>query len=168
MLIKYKDTSPVIHESVYIAQGAYIIGDVQIAEKSNIWFSSVIRGDVAPIVIGKGTNIQDGVVIHTSRFNGPTNIGDYVTIGHRAIIHACILKTHSFVGMGAVIMDHAVVEEFGFVAAGAVVTPGKVVGTRQLWSGVPARYIRDLREEEVENIKKSAINYMNLAEIYKS
>jgi carbonic anhydrase/acetyltransferase-like protein (isoleucine patch superfamily) len=167
LLIKYKDIFPKIHESVYIAEGAYIIGDVSISEESNIWFSSVIRGDVAPVTIGKGTNVQDGVVVHTSRFNGPTSIGDYVTIGHRAIIHACTLKTHSFIGMGSGIMDNAIIEEFGFVAAGAVVSPGKVVGSKQLWAGVPAKYVRDLTEAEVDHIKKSAINYMKLAEEYK-
>lgn len=167
MLIKYKDISPRIHESVYIAEGAYIIGDVTIAEESNIWFTTVIRGDVASVTIGKGTNVQDGVVIHTSRFNGPTSIGDYVTIGHRAIIHACTLQTHSFIGMGAVIMDYAVVEEFGFVAAGALVSPGKVVKSGELWAGVPAKYIRDLTAEEVEHIKKSARNYITLSSEYK-
>ena len=167
MLIKYKNISPQIHQSVYLSEGTYIIGDVKIAEDSNIWFGTVIRGDVAPVTIGKGVNVQDGSVIHTSRFNGPTHIGDYVTIGHGAIIHACTLATHSFIGMRAVIMDKAIVEEFGFVAAGAVVSPGKVVKSRQLWAGVPAKYIRDLTTEEVEHIKESAINYMNLAADYK-
>lgn len=167
MLIKYKNTSPQIHPSVYLSEGTYIIGDVKIDADSSVWFASVIRGDVAPVTIGKGTNIQDGSVIHTSRFNGPTHIGDYVTIGHGAIIHACTLHTHSFIGMRAVVMDKAIVEEFGFIAAGAVVAPGKVVKSRQLWAGVPAKYIRDLTDTEVENIKESAVNYMKLAEDYK-
>ena len=166
MLIKYKTTSPKIDPSVFIADGAYIVGDVTIGTDSSVWFSTVIRGDVAPVTVGKGSNIQDGVVIHTSRFNGPTHIGDYVTIGHSAVIHACTLKTHSFVGMGAIVMDKAIIEEFGFVAAGAVVSPGKVVGSRQLWAGVPAKYIRDLTDEEVESIKESAENYMRLAKDY--
>lgn len=167
MLIKYKNTSPKIDASVFVADGAYIVGDVTIASDSSIWFSTVIRGDVAPVTIGKGCNIQDGTVIHTSRFNGPTHIGDYVTIGHSAVIHACTLETHSFIGMRAVVMDKAVVKEFGFVAAGAVVSPGKVVESRQLWAGVPAKYIRDLSAEEVENIKESARNYMQLGRDYK-
>ena len=168
MLIKYKNISPQIHESAYLAEGTYIIGDVKIDADSSIWFSSVIRGDVAPVTIGKGTNIQDGTIIHTSRFNGPTHIGDYITIGHGAIIHACTLHNHSFIGMRAVVMDKAIVEEFGFVAAGAVVSPGKIVRSRQLWAGVPAKYVRDLTDSEIEHIKESALNYMKLVEDYKT
>ena len=167
MLLKYKSTSPQIHSSVYLAEGIYIIGDVKIEADSSVWFASVIRGDVAPVTIGKGTNIQDGCVIHTSRYNGPTNIGDYVTIGHGAVVHACTLHNYAFIGMKALVMDKAVVEEFGFVAAGAVVSPGKIVKSRQLWAGVPAKYLRDLTDEEVEKIKESAQNYINLARDYK-
>ena len=168
MLIKYKNISPQIHKSAYLAEGTYIIGDVKIDADSSIWFSSVIRGDVAPVTIGKGTNVQDGSVIHTSRFNCPTHIGDYITIGHGAIIHACTLHNHSFIGMRAVVMDKAIVEEFGFVAAGAVVSPGKIVKSRQLWAGVPAKYVRNLTDPEIEHIKESALNYMKLAEDYKT
>jgi len=167
MLIKYKNISPRIHPSTYLADGTHIVGDVKIDADSSIWFGTVIRGDVAPVTIGKGTNIQDGTIIHTSRFNGPTNIGDHVTIGHGAVIHACTLHTHSFIGMRAVIMDQAIVEEFGFVAAGAVVSPGKIVKSRELWAGVPAKYIRNLTEIEVDKIKTSAVNYIKLAEDYK-
>ena len=149
-----------------MAEGTYIIGDVKIDADSSVWFASVIRGDVAQVTIGKGTNIQDGTIIHTSRLNGPTHIGDYVTIGHSAVIHACTLHNHAFIGMKALVMDQAIVEEFGFVAAGAVVSPGKIVKSRELWAGVPAKYIRNLTDEEVENIKKSAQNYMDLARDY--
>ena len=166
MLIRYKSKSPQIHQSVYMAEGTYIIGDVKIDADSSVWFASVIRGDVAQVTIGKGTNIQDGTIIHTSRLNGPTHIGDYVTIGHSAVIHACTLHNHAFIGMKALVMDQAIVEEFGFVAAGAVVSPGKIVKSRELWAGVPAKYIRNLTDEEVENIKKSAQNYMDLARDY--
>jgi carbonic anhydrase/acetyltransferase-like protein (isoleucine patch superfamily) len=166
VLIKYKSKSPEIHKSVYLAEGTYIIGDVKIDEDSSVWFASVIRGDVAPVSIGKGTNIQDGAVIHTSRYNGPTHIGDYVTIGHSAVVHACTLHNYAFVGMKALVMDKAIIEEFGFVAAGAVISPGKIVKSRELWAGVPAKYIRDLTAEEVEKIKESATNYIVLAKDY--
>lgn len=166
MIIDYKNLSPQIDPSCFIADGAYIIGDVIVAKNVNIWFGAVVRGDVAPIVIGQGTNIQDNSVIHTSRLNGGTIIGENVTIGHGAVIHACTLKNHAFIGMKALIMDKAVVEEFGFVAAGAVVSPGKIVKAKELWAGVPARYIRDLNEGEIEAIKDSAINYQNLAKEY--
>lgn len=166
-IIKYKDKSPTINSSAYISAGVCIIGDVTIGSDSNIWFGSVLRGDVAPITIGKNTNIQDGTIIHTSRNDGPTRIGDNVTIGHRAMIHACTIADYGFIGMSATVMDKAVIESFGFVAAGALVTPGKVVGSKQLWGGVPAKYIRDLREDEIEHIKKSADNYARLSKEYK-
>ncbi len=166
MLISYKQIEPQLDETVYLAPGACVIGDVKIARGSSLWFGSVIRGDVAPVTIGQGVNIQDGTVIHTSRFDGPTVIGNFVTIGHRAIVHACTLQDYAFVGMGAIVMDKAVVEKFGFVAAGAVVSPGKVVKSKQLWAGVPAKYVRDITEDEVQSIKDSAIHYMKLAESY--
>ena len=166
-IIKYNNILPKISDEAYIAEGTYIIGDVTIGPNSSIWFTSVLRGDVAPITIGKGTNVQDGSIIHTSRYNGPTHIGDYVTIGHGAIIHACTLHNFSFIGMKALVMDKAIVEEFGFVAAGAVVSPSKIVKSRELWAGVPAKYIRHLTDEEIEHIKESAENYINLASTYK-
>lgn len=165
-IIKFKDKTPKIDESAYISPGVSIIGDVTIGHKSSIWFGSVLRGDVAPIIIGQNSNIQDGSIIHTSRFNGCTEIGSNVTVGHRAIIHACHLMDHAFIGMGAIIMDKAVVEPFALVASGALVTNGKIVKEGQLWAGTPARYVRDLNKEELDYIKESANNYSELATVY--
>lgn len=166
MLIPYKRIEPILDDSVYLAPGACIIGDVEVKKNSSIWFGAVVRGDVAPITIGQGTNIQDGAVIHTSRFDGPTAIGDFVTIGHKAIIHACNLHNNSFVGMGAIVMDKSIVEEYGFVAAGAVVSPGKIVKSKELWAGVPAKKIRDLTDDDIRAIEESAKQYIKLAERY--
>ncbi len=165
-VLKFRGQTPAIDPSAYISHGVYIVGDVTIGADSSIWFGSVLRGDVAPITIGKKTNIQDGTIIHTSRNDGSTHIGDNVTIGHRAVVHACTIQDYGFIGMGAIIMDKVIVESFGFVAAGALLTPGKVVGAKQLWGGVPAKYIRDLREDEIEYIKKSAENYVQLSKEY--
>lgn len=165
-IIKFKDIEPKIDTKAYISPGVSIIGDVIIGKGSSIWFGSVVRGDVAPITIGNNSNIQDGSIIHTSRWNGNTEIGNDVTIGHRAIIHACQLMDHAFVGMGAIIMDNAIIESFAMVAAGALVTNGKIVKTGQLWAGAPARYVRDLNQEELNHIKESAKNYAELAEVY--
>ncbi len=165
-IIKFQDKLPTIDPSAYISPGVYIIGDVTIGKDSSVWFGSVLRGDVALISIGKSTNIQDGTIIHTSRNDGPTRIGDNVTIGHRAVIHACTIGDYGFIGMSATVMDKAIIEPFGFVAAGSLVPPGKVVGTKQLWAGVPARYVRDLTEAEVEHIKKSADNYVGLSKMF--
>jgi carbonic anhydrase/acetyltransferase-like protein (isoleucine patch superfamily) len=166
MLIPFKRIEPDLHDSVYLAPGACVIGDVVVGKNSSIWFGAVIRGDVDSIRIGKGSNIQDGSVIHTSRYDGPTVIGDFVTIGHKAVIHACTLANNSFVGMGAIVMDDARVEEFGFVAAGAVVPPGKIVKSYELWAGVPAKLIRKLDDKDIEEIKESAKHYIKLAEHY--
>lgn len=162
-LISYKNSTPKIAEGVYIADGCVIVGDVKISDGSSIWFNSVLRGDVAPIIIGRDTNIQDGSVIHTSRFNGPVSIGDNVTIGHMALIHACTIKDNAFIGMRATIMDYVIVEEYGFVAAGAVVTPNKIVKSKELWAGLPAKFIRYLTDQEIEQMIDTNINYVQLA-----
>lgn len=166
MLIPFKRIEPELHDTVYLAPGACVIGDVIVGKNSSIWFGAVARGDVDSIRIGEGTNVQDGSVIHTSRYDGPTIIGNNVTIGHKAVIHACTLENNSFVGMGAVVMDGATVEEYGFVAAGAVVPPGKTVKSNELWAGVPAKCIRELDDKEIQEINDSAKHYIKLAEHY--
>lgn len=164
---KFLNYDPQIDSSVFIAQGANIIGNVIIGANSNIWFNCTIRGDVESITIGENTNIQDGTIIHVSRNNGPTKIGDGVTIGHNAIIHACTLEDYSFIGMGSIILDGATVEKEAMVAAGAVVSPGKIVKSRELWAGVPAKKMRDLSDAEIENIYESYKHYVRLAGKYK-
>ena len=166
-IITYKGSSPKIHPSCYIADGAVIAGSVTIGENSSIWFNSTLRGDVAPITIGSNTNIQDGTVIHTYRFDGATNIGSNITIGHLALIHAATIKDNAFIGMKSTIMDKVIVEEFGFVAAGSLVTPGKVIKTKELWGGVPAKFIRMVTEQELEFMKENYQNYIELANEYK-
>lgn len=165
-IIPYKGIFPNISEDAFIAPSADIIGDVSIADKVGIWFNCVIRGDVAPVTIGEGTNIQDGTVIHTSRYNGATIIGKNVTIGHKALLHACRVEDDSFVGMGAIIMDGAVIESGAMVAAGALVTPGKRVKSGQIWAGNPAKYFRDMTLEETGYIQESAENYQLHVEEY--
>jgi carbonic anhydrase/acetyltransferase-like protein (isoleucine patch superfamily) len=167
-LISYKGIFPKIHKDAYISDGCIIAGDVEIMENSSIWFNSVLRGDVAPIKIGKNTNIQDGTVIHTSRFNGATFIGNDVTVGHLALIHACTIKDNAFIGMRATIMDKAIVEEFAFVAAGSLVTGGKIIKTKELWSGSPAKFIRKVNDDEIAFMKDNIHNYINLAINYKN
>ena len=165
---KYLDHTPKINNSSFIADGARVVGNVSIGANSSIWFNSVLRGDVDAINIGDNTNIQDLTIIHSSRFNGPTNIGNFVTIGHTAVIHACTIKDFGFIGMHSTVMDDAVVEEYGFVAAGALVPPGKVVKSYQLWAGVPAKYIRDITEQELFLIKDSWEHYVKIANNHKN
>ena len=163
----YKEITPKIHDSVFVADNAAVIGDVEIGEQSNIWFSVTIRGDVHQIRIGARTNIQDGSVVHVTTGGNGTHIGDDVTIGHAAILHDCTVHDFGFVGMQACVMDGAIVESFGMLAAGALLTPGKVVPSNQLWAGSPAKYMRDLTQEEIDYIKWSAPHYVQLGQDYK-
>ena len=157
---------PRIDSEAYIAPGSSVIGDVVIGEDSSVWFNCTLRGDVNQVRIGKRTNIQDGSVVHVTRHTGPTFIGDEVTVGHGVMLHACELKDQSFVGIGAVIMDEAVVESHAMVAAGALVTPGKRVPSGELWAGSPAKFFRKLSDEEIKHISDSADNYVRLSREY--
>lgn len=158
--------SPLISPEAFIAPGAAVIGDVEIGADTGVWFGCVIRGDVHRVRIGACTNIQDGTVIHVTRHTGPTTIGSGITIGHSALLHACTLEDHCFIGMRATVMDGAVVESGAMVAAGALVTPGKRVPSGQLWAGSPAKYFRDLTKEEQDFIPISADNYVKHAREY--
>lgn len=166
LIIPYKNIFPQIAENVFIAPGVTIIGDVKIGKESNIWFGTVIRGDVAKIIIGERTNIQDGTIIHVTRPDNNTVIGSGVTVGHRALIHACEIQDNSFIGMGSIVMDRVVVEENAMVAAGAVVTPGKVVKAGEIWAGNPAKFMRKMSEKEIEYIRISSSNYVKDSQEY--
>ncbi len=159
----YKGVMPQIGADVFVAGTAAIIGDVAIGLGCGIWYGVTIRADVEEIRIGTGTNIQDGTVIHVQDNVQGTYIGNDVTVGHMAMLHACTLEDRSFVGMKACILDGARVETGAMVAAGALVTPGKIVRSGELWSGVPAKKLRDLREEEIANFDWSAKHYQELA-----
>ena len=167
MLLPYKDITPTIGKDVWIADNASVIGDTVIGDESNIWFGVTIRGDVHEIRIGKRTNIQDHTLIHTTRNVSGSYIGDEVTIGHGAIIHACTIEDQVLVGMGAIILDEAVMEKNSMLAAGSVLPPKKRVPSGQLWGGTPAKYMRDLAQEELDFLPVSADNYVKLAQDYK-
>ena len=173
----YRGIMPKIHPEAFVAETAVIIGDVEIGAGSSVWYGCVIRGDVNRIRIGCNTNIQDGTVIHVNHDRGgedyresgggmPTFIGDDITIGHMALLHACRLESGCFIGMRAVVMDEAVVQKNAMVAAGALVSTGKVVQTGQLWTGTPAKYRRDLSQEELDYFPYSAASYAELAASY--
>ena len=134
----YCDNWPEIDDTAYIASTAAIMGSVRIGADCSIWHNVTLRGDANYITIGKGSNIQDNSVVHIDSGTLPTIIGEYVTVGHGAIVHACTLQDNSFVGMGAIVLDGAVVESGAMVAAGALVPPGKTVPSGQLWAGSPA------------------------------
>lgn len=167
VILPYKGILPTIHPDAFIAPGAVVIGDVHIGAESNIWFGCVIRGDVNIIRIGTRTNIQDGTVVHVTRKTGPTIIGSGITIGHQALLHACTLEDGCFIGMGATVMDFAVVESGAFVGAGALVTPKKRIPAGETWAGNPAKLFRAVSEAEAAFIPVSAQNYVDLAREYK-
>jgi carbonic anhydrase/acetyltransferase-like protein (isoleucine patch superfamily) len=166
IILPYKDKYPKIADDAFIAENAVIIGDVEIGSKASIWYGCVVRGDVNYIRIGEGTNIQDGTIIHVHRNNGPTIIGKGVTVGHLALLHACILEDYSFIGMGAKIIDYCVVKTNAMVGAGSLLSPNKIVNSGELWMGVPAKFARLLTEKEIEHIKTSEQNYKVLASEY--
>ena len=166
-ILPYKDILPKIHDSVWIADNSVVAGDIEIGEDSSVWFGVQMRGDVHEIRIGERTNIQDNAVVHVTRNVSGTYIGDDVTVGHGAILHACRVEDKCLIGMGAIVLDEAVIEEGAMVAAGALVTPRKVVKSGQLWGGNPARYMRDLTDEENAFLSVSADNYVRLSKEYK-
>lgn len=165
-ILPYRGIWPQIHPTAYIAPQVVITGDVVIGPQTSIWPGCVLRGDVNIIRIGARTNIQDGTIVHVTSGGQGTHIGDEVTIGHMALLHDCTLKSRSFIGMKAAIIDKARVESMGMVGAGALVTQNKVVKAGQLWVGNPAKYWRDLKEEERAEIIKRAAHYVSLGQEY--
>ncbi len=166
-LVSFKNFTPKIDSSAFLAHGTILAGDVTVKENASIWFNCVLRGDVAPITIGSSSNIQDGTIIHTSRFDGPTFIGSNVTVGHLALIHACNIKDNAFIGMHSTIMDKAIIEEYAFIAAGSLITPNKIIKSRELWAGRPAKFVRKVTEEEINFMHENIKNYIDLASEYK-
>lgn len=167
MILPYQNINPKIHESVLIAEGAYIIGDVEIGQDSSIWFNTVVRGDVNYIRIGERTNIQDLTMVHVTYKKFPTFIGNDISIGHSAVIHGCTIKDYVVIGMGAKILDNALINSNSFVAAGSVVKEKFVVPEGTLAAGVPAKIVRELKPEEIEKIKQNAKNYLFYVEQYR-
>lgn len=158
-LYPYLDLYPSIADGVFLAPGVKIIGDVEIGEDSSVWYNSVIRGDVHYIKIGKLTNIQDCCMLHVTNGKYPLNIGNKVTVGHSVSLHGCTINDLSLIGIGAIILDGAVIEEKSIVAAGALVKENFTVPSGKLVAGVPARIIRDLTKDEINEFERSAIRY---------
>ncbi len=153
---------------MFIAPGAQVIGKVTIGTGSSVWFNCVLRGDVGRITVGERTNLQDGTIVHVTGGRFDTHIGDDVLIGHGCIIHGCRLENHTFVGMGAIVLDGAVVEADAMLAAGALLTPGKVVKSGELWAGRPAKFLRSLTAAEIAGNRAGAAGYARLAQVYRT
>jgi carbonic anhydrase/acetyltransferase-like protein (isoleucine patch superfamily) len=166
-VIPYLGKSPRLHDTVFVAPGARIIGDVEIGPDSSVWFNTVIRGDVHWIKIGRETNVQDGTVLHVTEGESPLTIGNRVTIGHMAMLHGCTVEDLALIGIGAIVLDGAVIGREAFIGAGALVTPGVKIPPRTLCLGRPAKPVRDLRPDELEGLVKSAQHYVDHARGYR-
>ena len=165
MIVNLGSAKPRIAATAFVAGSADIIGDVEVGENASIWFQVVLRGDVAPIRIGANTNIQDGTIAHG--FSGsPVTIGDWVTVGHHAVLHACTVENHCLIGMGAIVLNNARIGEGSIVAAGALVLENTVVAPRSLYVGVPARRKRQLTEDDRAFIDIHAAHYLHYRNMY--
>ncbi|MFC7686752.1 gamma carbonic anhydrase family protein [Ureibacillus sp. GCM10028918] len=167
MIYPFKDKNPKIDPSVYIADNAVVTGDVIIDEESTIWFSTVIRGDVAPTTIGKRCSIQDLSCIHQSPDN-PVIIEDEVTVGHQVTLHGCVIRKRALIGMGSIILDGAEIGEGAFIGAGSLVPPGKKIPPNSLAMGRPAKVVREVTAEDREDMDRIIREYVEKGQIYKS
>ncbi len=163
----FNGITPRLDASAWVAPGARVIGNVDIGADSSIWYNVVVRGDVMPIHIGRRSNIQDGSVVHVTTRLAATSIGDDVLVGHLAMIHGCTLMDRSFVGLSATVMDGCVIEPDGMLGAGALLSPGRRIGARELWLGRPAKYVRMLSAEEVARNQAGVAGYVALARLHR-
>ncbi|SEA94192.1 gamma carbonic anhydrase family protein [Pedobacter hartonius] len=167
VILPVLDKSPVWGENCFIAPNATIVGDVSIGNNCSVWFNAVIRGDVNTITIGNDSNIQDGAVIHATYQKAKTFIGNRVSVGHNAIVHGCTLKDHVLVGMGAIVMDDAVVEEYCIIAAGSVILERTICESGYLYAGIPAKKIKPVTEEQRALLNKLPDNYIMYADWFR-
>lgn len=167
MIYPYKDKSPNIDKSAFIADYATVTGDVTIGENSSVWFNTVIRGDVAPTIIGKNTNIQDLSMLHQSPDN-PLILEDDVTIGHQVTLHSCKIRKGALVGMGSIILDGAEIGEGAFIGAGSLVPQGKKIPPGTLAFGRPAKVVRELNQADKQDMERIVREYAEKAAYYKS
>ncbi len=158
---------PRVHESVFVAPNAIIVGDVEIAHHASVWFASVIRADNDLIAIGEETNIQDGCILHTDE-GIPMRVGPRVTVGHRVMLHGCAIEEECLIGIGAVILNHARVRRHSLVGAGALITEGKEFPERSLIIGSPARAVRTLEDDEVQALRDAAAHYVRNAKRFRA
>lgn len=167
ILYAYKGKKPEIATSAYLADNAVVTGDVKIGEESTIWFNSVIRGDVAPTIIGNKVNIQDNSVLHQSP-NNPLIIEDEVTVGHQVTLHSCKLRKGALIGMGSIILDEAEIGEGAFIGAGSLVPQGKVIPPNTLAFGRPAKVVRELNDADRADMERIVREYAEKGQYYKN
>jgi len=165
VLLPHKGVSPRLHPSVFVAEGARIIGDVEVGESSSVWFNAVLRGDILPIRIGRRTNIQDGCILHT-KDGFPLTVGEEVTFGHGVIAHGCAIGDLCLLGIGCVVLDGAVIGRGSVIGSGAVVPPGTIVPAHSLVMGVPGKVVKDLGPDSGEKNRAFSDSYVRYARSY--
>ncbi|HDK26959.1 MAG TPA: gamma carbonic anhydrase family protein [Candidatus Atribacteria bacterium] len=166
MILNFQGKKPIIDEKSFIAENATIIGEVIIKEYASIWYNAVLRGDIASIIIGENTSIQDGSIVHCD-IGISTVVGNNVTVGHNAVLHACRIGDNSLIGMGAVVLNKAEIGEGVIIGAGAIVTPRTKIPSYTMAMGIPAKVVRNLTEEEIEGLRNHAMGYVELMKKYK-
>jgi carbonic anhydrase/acetyltransferase-like protein (isoleucine patch superfamily) len=165
MILTLAGRTPRIVASAYVAPSADIIGTVELGENSSVWFQCVLRGDIEPIRVGANSNIQDGSIVHTM-MGSPVTVGDWVTVGHRVVLHGCTVENNCLIGMGAVLLNNVHVGEGSIVAAGALVAENTVIPPRSLYMGVPAKRRREVTKDEQAFIRMHADHYLQYKETY--
>jgi len=166
-VIPFKEKTPVVSASAFVAPDAWIIGDTTIGDNVSIFFNAVLRGDIQPIKVGRGTNLQEHTLIHTSHGMSPALIGEDVTVGHRAIIHGCSIGDRCLIGMGATVLDNAEIGEECIIGAHTLVPKGMKIPPRSLVIGTPAKVVRSLTEDEIKSLVTSAKGYQELGASYR-
>jgi carbonic anhydrase/acetyltransferase-like protein (isoleucine patch superfamily) len=167
MIYQFEGHIPVLPEEYYIADTADVIGDVVLHEKASVWFGSVLRGDIEPIIVGERSNIQDNSVAHTSR-GFPVILGNDVTVGHKVTLHGCKVGNNCLIGMGSILLDGCEIGDNCIIGAGALVPQNKKIPPGSLAVGTPARVIRSLGEEDFEEIRRFADRYAKLIDRYRN
>ena len=166
-IVSLSGKTPQVDDSAFIAPSADLIGDVKIGPDASVWYQAVLRADINKIVIGRGSNVQDGCVIHLEKGQG-TIVGEYVTVGHKAMLHACVVEDECLIGMCSTVMDGAVIGKRSIVGAGALVTMNTKIPPGSLVLGCPAKVVRQLTEEEQSALRKGAENYVEYKKAYES
>lgn len=161
LILPVKNVHPKFGNNCFIAENATVVGDVVTGDDCSIWFTSVVRGDVHYIRMGNKVNVQDGAILHCTYQKAPVNIGNNVSIGHRAIVHGCTIHDNVLIGMGAIVMDHAVIGEGSIIAAGAIVLENTIVEPGSIYAGIPAKKVKDTDKEKFKDlIERIGNNYV--------
>ena len=166
-VLPFDGVRPRLDPSVWVAPGATVIGDVELGADVSVWYGCVLRGDVHRIRVGASTNLQDGTIVHVTRNRFPTEIGEVVTVGHRAVVHGCVVGDGALVGIGAIVLDGARIGEEAWVGAGAVVPPGMEVPPRQLVLGAPAKVVRRVEADDVAEQRERTLQYVENARVHR-